>query len=74
MTRDHLTPQLQQAIRGSGMSLNSLSELTGVDDGQLSRFMRNERTFTLPVAAKLCTALGLELKPRPQRGKRNGCL
>jgi transcriptional regulator with XRE-family HTH domain len=56
-----LADQLRQAIRGCGMSLNQLAKATGVHQGQLSRFLRAERSLTLPAAAKLCTYLGLQL-------------
>jgi transcriptional regulator with XRE-family HTH domain len=56
-----LADQLRRAIGGCGMSLNQLAKATGVNKGQLSRFMRNERSLTLPAAAKLCAHLGLYL-------------
>ena len=62
VTPDRLTQALQTAIRDSGLSLNMLAERTGLDDGQLSRFMRNDRTISLRAAAKLCAVLGVELK------------
>jgi hypothetical protein len=53
-----------------------------VDHGQLSRFVRGERTLTLPVAARVCEALGPELvkktgagaaqKAKSRRRLRNG--
>ena len=69
VTPDPLTLQLQKAIRESALSMNFLAHKCGIDDSQLSRFMRNERTLTLPVAAKLCAVLGLELK-RKENEKR----
>jgi transcriptional regulator with XRE-family HTH domain len=69
MSPERLTLTLQEAIRDSGLSLKALAERAGMDIGQLSRFMRNERTITLPAAAKLCAVLGLELKPRKREGK-----
>jgi plasmid maintenance system antidote protein VapI len=69
MVPDRLTPILQKAIRDSGLSLNALAEQAEVDDGQLSRFMRDDRTLSLPVAAKVCAVLGLELKLRRRKGK-----
>ena len=39
---------------------------------QLSRFMRGERTLTLPTAEKICRVLNLELAERPPaKGKGN---
>ena len=73
MAPDRLTPILQQAIRDSELSLNALAELAGgLDSARLSRFMRNERTITLPAAAKLCAVLGLELKAAGSKSKRKG--
>jgi transcriptional regulator with XRE-family HTH domain len=56
-----LVDQLRRAIAGCGMSLNRLGEATGVSKGQISRFLRAERSLTLPAAAKLCAYLGLRL-------------
>jgi transcriptional regulator with XRE-family HTH domain len=53
--------ELQQAIKESGLSLNQLGKQAGVSQAQLSRFVRGERTLTLPAAAKLCVFFGLRL-------------
>ena len=52
---------LKETIRGSGLSLNELSKRTGVSNPQLSRFMRGDRSLTLPAAEKLVTYFGLRL-------------
>jgi len=59
---------IRDAIRNSGRSLNQLSRETGITQGMLSRFMRDERTLTISTAERLCTVLGLELGPvkKPQ--------
>jgi transcriptional regulator with XRE-family HTH domain len=54
--------QLQQAIRASGLSLHELGRRTGVSQGQLSRFLRGDRTLTLPAAARLCLYFRLGLR------------
>ena len=59
--------QLQNAIRASGLSLNELGRRTGVSEGQLSRFLRGDRTLTLPAAARVCLYFGLELCPQKAR-------
>src|SRR5262245_16469785 len=64
-----IVAQLRQAIRGSGLSLNELGRRTGVTEGQLSRFLRGDRTLTLPAAAKVCLYLGLELRPKTREAK-----
>ena len=56
-----LVAQLRQAIRDSGLSLNEIGRRAGVSEGQLSRFLRGDRTLTLPAAAKVCLYFGLEL-------------
>jgi transcriptional regulator with XRE-family HTH domain len=56
-----LVAQLQRAIRECGLSLNELGRRTGVSQGQLSRFLRGDRTLTLPAAARVCRYFGLEL-------------
>jgi plasmid maintenance system antidote protein VapI len=55
---------LRVAIQGSGLSLQRLSELTGVERASLSRFVRGERTLRLDMAERLAEYFGLELKPR----------
>lgn len=57
-----LAEQLKQAIRDSGLSLSELGQQSAVSHTVLSRFMRNERTLTLPLAAKVSRALGLQLQ------------
>ena len=63
--------QLRRAVAGCGLSLNGLAKATGVHQAQLSRFMRAERSLSLPAAAKLCAYLGLSLTsptPKPREG------
>ncbi len=60
--------QLRDVIRGSGISLTQLGQITGVDSGRLSRFMRGERDLTLAATAKLCEVLRLKLAPDDQPG------
>lgn len=56
-----LAVELQRVILESGMSLNQLGQQTGVSQGQLSRFVRGDRTLTLPAVDKLCRFFGLKL-------------
>ncbi len=58
---------LREAITGSGESLADLERATGVSNAVLSRFVRGERTLTLPTADKLARHLGLELVKRERR-------
>ena len=61
--------QLKQAIEESGMSRYRIAKESGLTESQLSYFVRNKRSLTLPAAAKLAKALGLELTPTKKRGK-----
>jgi transcriptional regulator with XRE-family HTH domain len=67
-----LVNELQRAIKESGLSLNQLGKQAGVSQAQLSRFVRGERTLTLPAAAKLCLFLGLRLAKTGGRAARTG--
>src|SRR5262245_47218389 len=69
-TNSSLAKQLRQAIRDSGLSLYELAKRSGVAAPTLSRFMRNERTLTLPVVSRICDTLGLHLCPKEGPEKR----
>jgi transcriptional regulator with XRE-family HTH domain len=70
-----LERQLRDAVNQSGLSLNEIERRCGVSHTALSRFVRGERSLTLPVAGKLCQLLGLDLteaapkKPRKRKGE-----
>ena len=55
--------QLRQAILDAGISRYRLSKLTGVTQAVISTFVNRKRSATMDTAAKLATALGLELTP-----------
>ena len=61
-----LAADLQRFILESGMSLNQLGQRTGVSQGQLSRFVRGNRTLTLPAVDKICRYFGLKLTLEPK--------
>jgi plasmid maintenance system antidote protein VapI len=61
---------LKEAVRDSGVPLNELAKRTGVSQPQLSRFVRGERSLTLPAAEKLAIYFGFKLV-RPDRPTRN---
>jgi transcriptional regulator with XRE-family HTH domain len=65
-----MVEQIRAAVRSSGLTSTVLAERTGVDTGRISRFMRGERDLTLHAAARLCAALGLELRPVGKRPRR----
>ncbi len=60
-----LVDQIREAIRDSGQSLYQISQASGIAASQLSRFMRGERTLTLPAAARVCQSLHLRLITDP---------
>jgi transcriptional regulator with XRE-family HTH domain len=70
-----LEEQLRQAITKTGLSLHEIGRRSGVAAPIVSRFMRADRSLTLPVVARLCRALGLRLcaaaetAPAPKKGK-----
>ena len=57
--------QLKQALMNSDMSRAEIARKSKkqLSEAQLSYFVNNERSLTLPAAAKLAKVLGLELKP-----------
>lgn len=70
MEESDLISQLRRAIQESGLALAEIARRTNVDHSRLSRFVRGERTLTLPGAAKICELLGLRLvQERPPRGE-----
>lgn len=64
-----LSEQLREAIRRSGLSLYRLGRECGVNDGQLSRFMRRQRDLTTRSVDRLCKYLGLELRESERKGR-----
>jgi plasmid maintenance system antidote protein VapI len=68
--------QLRQAILHAGISRYRLAKLSGVTQAVISTFVNYKRSATMDTAAKLATALGLELtqtgKPpmkKPAKGR-----
>jgi plasmid maintenance system antidote protein VapI len=55
--------QLKKAVLDSDMSRYRLAKESGLLESQLSYFVNDKRTLTLPAAAKLARVLGLELRP-----------
>ncbi len=64
-----LSDALREAIRRDGRSTYALANDSGVSRPQVVRFINGTRELTLPVASKLCVALGLELRPVKRGGK-----
>ena len=63
-----VSEQLRQAILDSGESYCRIAHGCGVNDGQLSRFMRGERGLTTATLDRLCAYLGLELRESKRKG------
>jgi transcriptional regulator with XRE-family HTH domain len=61
--------QLKRAILGSEMTRYRISKESGLTESQLSYFVNGKRSLTLPAAAKLAKALGLELVQKKGRKK-----
>lgn len=53
-----LSDAIREAIQASGVSLNQLAKDCDATGGQLSRFVRGERSITLPLAERLLARLG----------------
>lgn len=61
---DDIEQRLKRAVLESDLSRYQIARISGVSEAQLSFFVNGKRTLTLPVAAKLAEALGLELRPK----------
>ncbi len=59
-----LVKAIKKAIRDAGVSVYQISKRSGVSQAQLSRFLHDDRTLRLDIAAKLFEALGLEAVPK----------
>jgi len=53
--------KLRQAIKKSSMSQYAISQLTGIDTGVISRFVRGERDLNLKTADKLAKVLDVKM-------------
>ena len=62
-----VTDQLILAIEESGQSRYAISMATGIDQGQLSKFVHGERGLSLATVDTLCSYLGLELRQAPRK-------
>jgi transcriptional regulator with XRE-family HTH domain len=58
-----ITQVLRDAIIANNNSYSGLAALSGVDKGQIARFMKGTRDLTLGTADKLAAALGLCFSP-----------
>jgi hypothetical protein len=68
-----LTERIQEAIRNSGVSRYANSKTTGIDQGQLCRFMQGQPGgLSFDSVDKVLDTLGLEVVIRPRRSTRKG--
>jgi hypothetical protein len=61
---------IRAACKGYSESLYALSKESGVDQGQLRRFVAGQQSIGLTTAEKLGRVLGIELKAPKQRRKK----
>lgn len=67
MKRKSIVEALREAIEKSELNKTQLAELSGVDKGQISRFVKGKRTLTLKSAEKIAEALKLELRSKKRK-------
>jgi plasmid maintenance system antidote protein VapI len=61
---------IREACRKSSESLYALAKESGVDQGQLRRFVAGEQSIGIATAEKIGRVLGMELKaPKARRKK-----
>ncbi|MEO2017446.1 MAG: helix-turn-helix domain-containing protein [Fuerstiella sp.] len=53
---------LREAVQKSGMTVYAVARDSGVEKSQLTRFVNEERSLTLPTAEKLAAFFHLELR------------
>lgn len=64
---DNIEQRLRRAVLESDMSRYQIAKISGVSQAQLSFFVNEIRSLTLPVAAKIAEVLGLELRPKKKK-------
>ena len=57
----NIIDQLRRAVAESDESQLAIATALGIDQGNLNRFVRGERSISLETAAKLCEYLKLDL-------------
>jgi transcriptional regulator with XRE-family HTH domain len=60
----NIIDQLRKAIAESGESQLSIANAVAIDQGNLNRFVRGERSISIETAAKLCEYLKIDLVRR----------
>ena len=59
----NIEQELKRAVLGSAMSRYEIAKKSGLSQAQLSYFVNDKRSLTLPAAAKLAQLFNLELRP-----------
>jgi hypothetical protein len=68
-----ITERIQEAIRSAGMSRYAISKATGIDQGQLCRFMQGQPGgLSFESVDKVLDCLGLVVEIKPRRNTRKG--
>jgi hypothetical protein len=62
-----VSEQVRLAIDASGQSRYAICKATGIDQGQLSKFMAGKLGLSLDALDVLCAYLGLEVRPVAKR-------
>jgi plasmid maintenance system antidote protein VapI len=68
----NMTSVIRVAIASSELLPGEIARQADVNPGQLSRFIANKRSLTLPAVERICDVLGLVLRPGTRRPKREG--
>lgn len=63
-----VSEQLREAVENCGETRYRIAQETGINESTLSRFVASGRGLSMENTDRLCTYLGLEL--RPNSGKR----
>ena len=71
-SRKQLSQQIREAIAHCGMSRYAISKRTGIDEGNLSKFMGNKGGLSIESIDLIADLLNLELKPTTKAGKGQG--
>ena len=58
----HIEIKVRQIRKEKGISLNNLSDLTGISKGYLSKIERNEVQLSLYMAIRISIALKIDIK------------
>ena len=72
MAKKLFTKTLQNALRDSEVSRYRISKLTGISEGNLSRVAHGKAGLSIENLDILIEFLGLELRPKQSKVKKNG--